>query len=103
MKHVIQHDLDNPTAKRVVDRAFAEYQRRFPDYHPSLTWANDLRADVSFNAKGVKLSGAMLVEPHSIVLDLDVPFLFRLFQSKAIEVIDREVRLWIDKAHAGEV
>ena len=103
MKHVIQHDLDMPTAKRVADRAFAEYKSRFPDYHPSSTWVSDTRADVSFNAKGVKLSGAMLIEPGSIVLDLDVPFLFRLFQSKAIEVIDREVRLWVDKAHAGEL
>jgi hypothetical protein len=103
MKHVIPHDLDKPTAKRVVDRAFAEYQSRFPDYHPSLRWVSDERADVAFNAKGIKLSGAMLVETASIALDLDVPFLFRPFQKKAIEVIDREVRLWIDKAHAGEI
>ena len=103
MKHVIPHDLDMPTAKRVADRAFAEYQSRFPDYHPSLTWVNDERADVGFNAKGIKLAGAMLIEPGSIALDLDVPFLLRPFQKKAIEVIDREVRRWIDKAHAGEL
>lgn len=103
MKHVIQHDLDLPTAKRVVDRAFAEYKSRFPDYQPSLSWVSDQRADVSFNARGVKLSGSMSIEPKSIALDLDVPFLFRPFQKMAIEVIDREVRTWLAKARAGEL
>ena len=36
-------------------------------------------------------------------LDLDVPFVFRLFKSKAVEVIEREVRVWIDKAKRGEL
>ncbi len=103
MKHVIPHDLDMATAKRVADRAFAEYKSRFPDYHPSLVWANDQRADVAFNAKGVKLSGAMLIEARSIALDLDVPFLFRPFQKKAIEVIEREVNVWLEKARAGQL
>jgi len=102
MKHVIQHDLDMPTAKRVADRAFAEYKGRFPDYHPSLTWVNEHRADVAFNAKGIKLSGSMQIEATAIVLELDVPFLFRPFQKIALDVIEREVRVWIDKAHAGE-
>ena len=103
MKQVIPHDLDMPTAKRVVDRAFAEYQSRYPDYQPSLRWVSDQQADVAFNAKGIKLSGAMSLEPGSITLDLDVPFLFRPFQKKALEVIEREVRVWLEKARAGEL
>jgi hypothetical protein len=103
MKHVIQHDLDTATAKRVADRAFAEYRNRYPDYAPSLSWVNDRRADVAFNAKGVKLNGAMEIDPGAINLELDVPFLFRPFQKKAIEVIDREVRTWLDKAKNGEL
>jgi hypothetical protein len=103
MKHVIQHDLDMPTARKVADRAFAEYKSRFPDYEPSLRWVNDQRADVAFNAKGIKLAGAMHIEVQTIALELDVPFLFRPFQKKAIEVIDREVRLWVGKARAGQL
>lgn len=103
MKHVIQHDLDTATAKKVADRAFAEYSARYPDYRPQLAWVSDRRADVAFNAKGVKLSGAMEIEPDSIALELDVPFLFRPFQKKAIEVIDREVRTWLGKAKSGEL
>ena len=98
MKHVITHGLDMPTAKKVTDKAFEEYRRRFPNYDPSLRWVSDRKADVNFNAKGIKLSGAMLIEEGSIVLDLDVPFLFRPFQKMAIEVIDREVHVWLAKA-----
>jgi hypothetical protein len=103
MKHVIQHDLDMPTAKRVADRAFAEYKRRFPQYQPSLRWVSEQRADVAFNAKGIKLAGAMHIEVETIALELDVPFLFRPFQKMAIEVIDCEVRLWLGKARAGQL
>jgi hypothetical protein len=103
MKHVIQHDLDMATAKKVTDRAFAEYRSRYPDYQPSLTWAGDRRADIGFNAKGVKLGGAMTISEGEIALDLDVPFLLRPFQKRAVEVIDREVRTWIGKAKAGEL
>lgn len=103
MKHTIEHDLDPATAKKVTDRAFAEYANRYPDYQPKLVWSNDRRADLSMNAKGVTLSGVMAIEEKSISLDLDVPFLLRPFKSKAIEVIDREVKVWIEKARAGQI
>lgn len=103
MKHTIEHDLDMATAKKVTDRAFAEYGSRYPGYEPTLRWIDDRRADVSFNAKGVKLGGEMLIAEKSISLDLDVPFLFRPFQKKAIEVIDREVNVWIQKARQGQI
>jgi hypothetical protein len=103
MKQLIPHDLDMPTAKRVVDRAFDEYRLRYPDYQPSLRWLDDHRAEASFNAKGIKLHGTMLLEPKTITLDLDVPFFFRPFQKRALEVIEREVRVWLDKARAGEL
>ncbi len=103
MKHSIDHDLDLATAKKVTDRAFAEYGSRYPGYEPTLSWTDDRHADVSFNAKGVKLGGAMVIAEKSISLDLDVPFLFRPFQKKAIEVIDREVKIWIEKARSGQI
>ena len=103
MKHVIQHDLDEPLAKRVVDSAFAAYAARYPAYKPSLAWRSDRRADVGFDVKGVKLSGSMTLGANEIDLELDVPFLLRPFQNKALEVIEREVRLWVAKAQAGEV
>ncbi|MEZ4295360.1 MAG: polyhydroxyalkanoic acid system family protein [Polyangiaceae bacterium] len=103
MKHVIQHRLDVPTAKKVTDRAFAEYSQRYSQYEPTFAWANDRRADVGFSAKGIKLKGAMHVAEKEITLELDVPFLLRPFQKIAVDIIDREVKRWIDKAESGEL
>lgn len=103
MKHTIDHDLDPVTAKKVTERAFAEYANRYPDYQPKLAWSDDRHADLSMNAKGMTLNGVMAIEEKSISLDLDVPFLLRPFKSKAIEVIDREVKVWIEKARAGQI
>lgn len=103
MKHEIPHDLDAATAKKVTDKAFDAYKARFPEYSPNLTWASDRRAEVSFHALGKSLNGSMEIADKTITLDLDVPFLMRPFQGKAVEVIDREVKKWIGKAKAGEL
>lgn len=103
MKQVIQHDLGVATAKRATERAFAEYKGRYPDYTPTLEWRGEQKADVTFNAKGVKLNGNVDIADSTVTLELDVPFLFRPFQKKAMEVIEREVRVWLDKAKKGEI
>ncbi|HEY4116661.1 MAG TPA: polyhydroxyalkanoic acid system family protein [Byssovorax sp.] len=102
MKHVIQHPLDAATAKKAVSRAFDAYSAKYAAYEPRLTWKGDTNdAIVGMSAKGVKLDGAIHLREGVIEIDLDVPFLLRVFQRKAIEVIDREVRMWIEKAQAG--
>lgn len=103
MKHEIAHSLDLATAKKVTDRAFAEYKARFSDYDPTLRWVNDQRAEITFNAKGIRLNGAMELAPKAIVLELDVPFLFRPFQKTAIGIIEKEVKAWIEKANQGQI
>jgi hypothetical protein len=103
MKHQIAHDLDAETAKQVAVRAFEAYQKKFADYHPKLEWVSDREARLEFSVKGLKLLGSIGILPRAIELDLDVPFVFRLFKSKAIGVIEREVRTWIDKAKRGEL
>jgi len=103
MKHQIAHDLDESTAKQVADRAFESYQKRFVDYQPRMKWVGDKDATIEFSVKGLKLGGTIGIRPRAIELDLDVPFVFRLFKSKAIEVIEREVKNWIGKAKRGEL
>jgi hypothetical protein len=103
MKHQIAHDLDASMAKEVAVRAFEAYQKRFVDYRPTMQWTGDKDARIEFNVKGLKLQGSIGIRPSTIDLDLDVPFVFRLFKNKALEVIEREVRSWIDKAKRGEL
>ncbi|MET0592575.1 MAG: polyhydroxyalkanoic acid system family protein [Polyangiaceae bacterium] len=103
MKHQIAHDLDSNLAKEAAIRAFDAYKQRFANYNPTIDWANDRKARIGFSVKGVKLEGSIDILPKAIELDLDVPFLFRPFKGKAIEVIEREVRTWLDKAKKGEL
>jgi hypothetical protein len=103
MKHSIAHDLDTNLAKEAAVRAFEAYQKRFASYSPTMNWENDRKARIGFSVKGVKLEGSIDILPRAIELDLDVPFLFRPFKGKAIEVIEREVRNWLAKAKSGEL
>jgi len=103
MKHQIAHDLDEKTAKEVAVRAFESYQKRFASYQPTMQWTNDKNARIEFNVKGLKLSGIIGIAPKAIELELEVPFVFRLFKNKALDVIEREVQNWIGKAKRGEL
>lgn len=103
MKHTIKHDLDIPLAKKVTEKAFESYKAKFGEYNPTFKWATDNKAEVSFKAKGITLAGSFTILPGAIELELDVPFLLKVFQSKAVEIIDTEVKEWIQKAKAGQV
>ena len=102
MKHQIAHDLDMGLAKEAAVRAFEAYQQRFADYQPKLVWNSERDARIDFTVKGMKLSGSL----GTAEVDRSrprCPFVFRLFKSKAIEVIEREVQVWLDKAKRGEL
>lgn len=103
MDHRVRHDLGKELAKKATVAAFASYAARFAEYQPKTTWTSDYAAKVSFNVKGVSLDGKVEVLDKDITLDLDVPFLLRPFKSKALEVIEREISLWCEKAKKGEI
>lgn len=102
-RHVIPHPLDLATAKKATEKAFAGYKERFASYNPTADWVSDTRAEIGFSAKGVKLDGAVELEPDQIVLELEVPFLFRMFQGKALKIVEEEITEWIERAKAGEL
>ena len=103
MKHVIKHDLDQPTAKRAMDAAFDVYKTRFSDYNPQVAWQGDTRATISFRAKGVSIEGNIELHEREIHVELKVPFLLRPFTGKAVAVVEETVQEWVAKAKAGEV
>ena len=103
VKHLVEHDLDLETVTRVVHLALDSYVQRFSGYSPQLKWTSERNARVSFKAKGITLNGTVEVRPRNIAIDLDVPFILRVFKKKAIDVIEREMRKWLEKARAGEL
>ena len=103
MKHEIHHGLSPDLAKKAIDKAMEAYSARFAEYNPSFRWVTDNKGELGFKAKGVSVDGTIEIAGAKILVDLDVPFLLRIFKGKAIDVIDREVKKWVEKARNGEI
>ncbi len=103
MKHSVGHDLDPQTARKVARHALEGYAAQFSQYSPQVNWLNEDAATVSFAAKGLTIKGQVDLRPGEIAIDLSVPFALKLFQKKAIQVVDGEIREWVDKAKNGQM
>jgi len=101
MKHTVHHDLGQERAKKVTESALSTYAAKFAKYSPKTTWTTPNRAHISFNVKGMNLSGNVEVKDTAIDLELDVPFLLRPFQGQAISVIEGEIKAWLAKEKAN--
>lgn len=103
MKHSVPHDLELSQARTVTDHALEAYRAKFAEYHPDVRWLDDNHAEVEFKAKGVKVKGKFDLKPDRIEVDMQVPMLLKVFQKKAIDVVEREIKKWIEKAKKGEL
>ncbi len=99
----MSHDLPQEVARKVAEHAFDAYRERYPSYHPTLIWTSERRAEASFNAKGIHLRGTLELLPNAIAFELEVPFLLRLFKGKAMQIMERELAHWTEKAKRGEI
>lgn len=103
MTHDIPHDLEFALAKLAAEGAAVAYKDRFGEYEYAAKWVSDARVELGFTVLGKRLEGAMTVKAKKIELELDVPLLFRPFRGKAIEIIEKEALLWLEKAKNGEL
>jgi hypothetical protein len=103
VKHTIHTGLDLARSKVAIGKAMDAYKARFAEYNPRFEWTGEAKGEFGFKAKGVSLGGTMVVHDHKVDVDMDVPFLFRIFQGRAMEVIEDEVKLWVEKAKKGEI
>jgi hypothetical protein len=102
-QHDIPHDLDFDLAKLATEKAAEVYGKRFAEYDYKATWVRNDRVELGFTVMGKRLTGAIDIRAKKLELELDVPFVFRPFRGKAIEIIEREARTWLDKAKKGEL
>ena len=51
----------------------------------------------------MSLKGGLRVAEKSIDLNLEVPFMLKPFQGKAVGVIEDSIKEWIGKAEKGEI
>ncbi len=103
MKHTIDTGLNVADSKRAIGHAMDAYKARFSEYSPRFEWVSDTLGEFGFKAKGVSLDGKMTVRDNRIDVEMDVPFLFKIFQGRAMDIIEEQVNLWIAKVKAGEV
>ncbi|MBV71512.1 MAG: hypothetical protein CMH52_09180 [Myxococcales bacterium] len=103
LKHSVPHDLELELAQKAVTVALDSYAQKFSQYAPRVSWIRAHSASISFRVKNVSLEGTVDVNAGAILIDLKVPFVLRVFKGKAIEIIEREIKVWLDKARAGEL
>ncbi len=103
MRHEIPHDLELPTAKLAARKAVESYAIEFDKYGFKSVWTTDTNVEISFSIKGMRLGGTFSVHPDKLLLELDVPLLFRVFIGRAVTVIDKEGKKWLAKAKRGEL
>ena len=103
MKHEIYHGLDQALTKKALDKAMEAYAARFSDYHPTFEWETETRGRLGFKAKGLTVAGDIEIVGDVVTVDFTVPFILRIFRGRAIDVVDREVKIWIEKAKNGEL
>jgi hypothetical protein len=102
MRHAIPHDLGLELACQTTRAACDHYCVRFAHYHPVVQWQTQRQAHVAFAAKGLKLSGDLEVTERELVLELLVPLLLRPLQKRAVEIVEREFRGWLERARADK-
>lgn len=103
MKQTIDTNLDKARSKIAIDKAMDEYKKRFAEYSPRYDWTTEDGGEFSFSAKGVKLEGTIRVSDNKVDVEMDVPFLFKIFQGSAMKVIQEQVERWVEKVKKGEV
>jgi hypothetical protein len=101
--HDIPHDLDFDLAKLAAQKAAEAYGKRFAEYDYKATWVREDRVELGFTVVGRRLEGSMTIKADRLELELEVPLMMRPFRGKAIEIIEKEARTWLDKAKRGEL
>lgn len=103
MRIEIPHSLSPEDARKVAQKAAAEYSERYAHYSPQVRWVSQDRAEISVHAKGVTLAGAISLEPGKLVFEADVPFLLRPFAGRAKGAIEGQVEKWLERLKRGEL
>lgn len=103
MKHTIDTGLDKARSKRAMDKAMDDYKARFAEYTPRYDWVSEDGGEFSFDAKGIKLGGTIKVRDNHVDVEMKVPLLFKIFQGRAMKVIEDQVVFWVEKAKKGEI
>ncbi|HET6416569.1 MAG TPA: polyhydroxyalkanoic acid system family protein [Polyangiales bacterium] len=104
MEHIIKHDLSPELAKKAAEKAAEHYTQKWQKYNAKTTWVTDSKAEITFHVKGVHVAATVDMQPGQAVIEMDkVPLLLRPFKNMALDVVQKTMQKWIDKAKSGEL
>ena len=104
MEHIIKHNLSPELAKKAADKAAEHYTKKWEKYDAKSTWVTDNRAEITFHVKGVHVAATVDMQPGQAVIEMQkVPLLLRPFKNMALDVVQRTMEKWIEKAQNGEL
>ena len=104
MKYSVQHGLSDVSQVRaVVDKAYESYKERLANHDPKLTWNGEQRAKIEFSVLGKSISTDVQIDDEELNIEGDLPWAFKFFEKKILDVVGGEVDKWLAKARAGEL
>lgn len=102
MKITITHGAPWEIARQGATLAFEHYAVRYARYEPRLAWEAPNRFRFSLTARGMRVGGTATIDDGTVAVDIEVPFPFRIFESRARQAVAREVTVWVEKARRGQ-
>ena len=104
MEHIIKHDLSPELAKKAADKAAEYYTKKWEKYDAKSTWVTDDKAEITFRVKGVNVAATVEMQPGQAVIEMQkVPLLLRPFKNMALDVVQRTMEKWMERAKNGEL
>ncbi len=104
MEYKVKHGLpDRSRVRTVVEKAYEAYKERLANHDPTLTWDGDSAAKIGFSVMGKTLETDVAIDDENLEITGKIPFLFKPFEKKILDIVGGEVEKWIDKAKAGEI
>lgn len=97
MEHVICTGLSEGDSKKALNMAFETYANDYPQYKPHFKWKKEDLAEFGFAISSVRIAGFVLVIEDKLIVNMNVPFIARPFQGRAIAIIEEQVLAWKQK------
>lgn len=103
MEYTVKHGLpDRARVRTVVEKAYGAYKERLANNDPTLTWDGDSAAKIGFTVMGKSLITDVSIDDTNLNITGKIPFLFKPFEKKILDVVGGEVEKWLQKARDGE-
>jgi hypothetical protein len=101
MKHRIECPVGETAACEIIRAALERYAQRYQRFEPELSWSDAGHASFAFVVAGARVQGELVVAEGYIDVEVEAPWLLRIFRAEAVRRIDAEAEHLFSQAAAG--